>query len=121
MNRRDFIICSGALLQSNLFGAATEDQVPWYRTMRRCGQTNFNERDPEVLDIEHFRVALIEICLPAPPHGPIPRDLVLGRGPEQIRLQERAGADDKIAPVHPKVPRRYISTPAARRDYRSCS
>ncbi|PYT17678.1 MAG: hypothetical protein DMG59_06665 [Acidobacteria bacterium] len=54
MNRRDFIICSGALLQSNLFGAATEDQVPWYRTMRRCGQTNFNERDPEVLDIEDW-------------------------------------------------------------------
>lgn len=25
---------------------------PWYDTMRRCGQTNFNERDPIELDTQ---------------------------------------------------------------------
>jgi hypothetical protein len=53
MNRRDFLITSTAtLLEANLFGAQESTHgKPWYATMRRCGQTNFNERDPEVLDI----------------------------------------------------------------------
>ena len=52
MNRRDFLIATGALLKPGLLGAQpSEHGTPWYETMRRCGQTNFNERDPEVLDI----------------------------------------------------------------------
>ena len=52
MKRRDFLIATGALLEPGLFGAQpTGHGKPWYETMRRCGQTNFNERDPEVLDI----------------------------------------------------------------------
>src|SRR5216684_3668365 len=52
MKRRDFLIVAGALLEPGLFGAQSTDHgKPWYETMRRCGQTNFNERDPEVLDI----------------------------------------------------------------------
>ena len=37
-----------------VFGAERQDaeRVPWYATMRRCGQTNFNERDPIELDID---------------------------------------------------------------------
>jgi len=50
--RRDFLIASTAAvaLRSRLYGAET----PWYQTMRRCGQTNFNERDPETLNIAEW-------------------------------------------------------------------
>ena len=34
-----------------LDSAASAADKPWYATMRRCGQTNFNERDPLELDI----------------------------------------------------------------------
>ncbi len=52
MKRRDFLVSTGVLMQPGLFGAQAAGQgKPWYETMRRCGQTNFNERDPEVLDI----------------------------------------------------------------------
>src|SRR6266404_3368673 len=52
MKRRDFLIATGVLLEPGLFGAQPAAHgKPWYETMRRCGQTNFNEHDPEVLDI----------------------------------------------------------------------
>jgi len=52
MKRRDFLIATGVLLEPGLFGAQPASHgKPWYETMRRCGQTNFNERDPELLDI----------------------------------------------------------------------
>ena len=55
MNRRDFLITTSALLEPNLFGAPqSANGKPWYASMRRCGQTNFNERDPEVLNIDQW-------------------------------------------------------------------
>ena len=55
MHRRDFLITSAAFLQTGLLGAQDGGaRVPWYRTMRRCGQTNFNEKDPEVLNIDDW-------------------------------------------------------------------
>src|SRR6516225_8880443 len=30
------------------------ERTPWYRTMRRCGQVNFNERDPVDLNIDDW-------------------------------------------------------------------
>lgn len=58
MNRRSFLLSSSALAQLRLFGAqasrAGASAAPWYATMRRCGQTNFNERDPELLNINDW-------------------------------------------------------------------
>ncbi|HVP48363.1 MAG TPA: alpha-amylase family protein [Bryobacteraceae bacterium] len=34
--------------------APAGDAVPWYQTMRRCGQVNFNERDPIELNIDDW-------------------------------------------------------------------
>jgi len=47
-------VVSAATLVPRLFGADRESagRRPWYETMRRCGQTNFNERDPIELDIQ---------------------------------------------------------------------
>jgi hypothetical protein len=40
-------------LATTLVGAkSAEHQVPWYARMRRCGQINFNERDPIDMDVE---------------------------------------------------------------------
>jgi hypothetical protein len=44
-------IISGAAIAPSLLGAA-DGARPWYATMQRCGQTNFNERDPIELDIK---------------------------------------------------------------------
>src|SRR5574341_386171 len=49
--RRELLRLSGAAVTGSLFGAP-QAPVPWYRTMRRCGQINFNERDPLTLDID---------------------------------------------------------------------
>jgi hypothetical protein len=40
-------------MAARLFAApqAGQSRVPWYQKMRRCGQINFNERDPQALDI----------------------------------------------------------------------
>jgi Hypothetical glycosyl hydrolase 6/Beta-galactosidase trimerisation domain len=48
LNRRQFVVLSGAALTAPAPG---QTRVPWYQKMRRCGQINFNERDPESLDI----------------------------------------------------------------------
>lgn len=56
MYRREFLTLSAVPLQSRLFGSQqpASSRAPWYRTMRRCGQVNFNERDPETLDIPRW-------------------------------------------------------------------
>jgi hypothetical protein len=54
ITRREAItLMSGTALAPYIFGAEQQntDHRPWYATMRRCGQTNFNERDPTELDI----------------------------------------------------------------------
>src|SRR5450755_3900971 len=56
MHRRNFLLLTGAALSNQVFGAQTSNgsNTPWYQSMRRCGQINFNERDPEVLDINEW-------------------------------------------------------------------
>ncbi len=53
LSRRNFIATGAAL---PLFGAAQSSRSSraWYQTMRRCGQVNFNELDPERLDIAQW-------------------------------------------------------------------
>jgi hypothetical protein len=52
LTRRDAVtILAGAALAPAIFGAP-QNAKPWYATMQRCGQTNFNERDPVELDIK---------------------------------------------------------------------
>ena len=48
MNRREAVTILAGALAPGLFGQSAQ---PWYATMQRCGQTNFNERDPIELDI----------------------------------------------------------------------
>ena len=52
--REATIVISGTAMTPHLFGAEQKNtkRHPWYATMRRCGQTNFNERDPIELNIE---------------------------------------------------------------------
>ena len=38
--------------ESSAVSAPTDAELPWYRKIRRVGQTNFNERDPEFGDVE---------------------------------------------------------------------
>lgn len=56
LNRRDFAVIAGsAAAIGSLPGRAdaTQDrQTPWYRQIKRIGQTNFNERDPEFGDVD---------------------------------------------------------------------
>ncbi len=48
MRRREFLVASAAplWLSAPARPAAVKADEPWYATMRRCGQINFNERDP---------------------------------------------------------------------------
>src|SRR5947207_13982122 len=56
MDRREFLACSAAagaaVVPGHRLRAAAPAVPPWYATMRRCGQLNFNERDPLTLDVE---------------------------------------------------------------------
>ncbi len=54
ITRRDAIaVISAMAVAPHLFGAEQQkSERPWYATMRRCGQTNFNERDPIELNID---------------------------------------------------------------------
>jgi hypothetical protein len=53
IDRREFVALSAASLIAAADGSAeTAAQQPWYATMRRCGQINFNERDPLDMDVE---------------------------------------------------------------------
>ncbi len=48
MNRREFLAASAAplILTPVPQSSSSATSQPWYATMRRCGQINFNERDP---------------------------------------------------------------------------
>jgi len=48
ISRRCFL-ASGTVLPA--LAAAQSSSVPWYQRMRRCGQVNFNEQDPQKLNI----------------------------------------------------------------------
>src|SRR5204863_8463383 len=55
MDRREFLACSAAAAAAapgRRLQAPAAAPAPWYATMRRCGQLNFNERDPLTLDVE---------------------------------------------------------------------
>jgi hypothetical protein len=58
MNRREFIEVSGASLvvaSTRRLGAlAPEAGKPWYETMQRCGQVNFNEQDPVSMNADEW-------------------------------------------------------------------
>jgi hypothetical protein len=50
VTRREFLVLSAASVIITSFDRLTADEKPWYATMRRCGQINFNERDPLTMD-----------------------------------------------------------------------
>jgi len=50
ISRRQLIV-SSAVTRVLAAGQPSASGVPWYRAMRRCGQINFNARDPESLDV----------------------------------------------------------------------
>lgn len=52
LTRREFLAVSAAsaIVASAGEPRAQENGKPWYTTMRRCGQINFNERDPLTMD-----------------------------------------------------------------------
>ena len=63
MNRRSFLLLTAtsvAATPTDLVGAFTPSRSPasptstsaWFATMRRCGQINYNERDPLTMDTE---------------------------------------------------------------------
>jgi len=55
ISRREMILGSGAALGHALLASPQSDaRTPWYQTMRRCGQVNFNERDPIELNIDQW-------------------------------------------------------------------
>ena len=55
ISRREWMILSGAALGQGILAAqAAGDRIPWYQSMRRCGQVNFNERDPIELNIDEW-------------------------------------------------------------------
>ena len=51
MNRRDFMALSSASVLLTASGFTGAEERPWYARMRRCGQINFNEKDPLALDV----------------------------------------------------------------------
>jgi hypothetical protein len=38
-------------------------RIPWYRAMRRCGLVNFNERDPETLNVSEWSSLKLDALL----------------------------------------------------------
>jgi len=55
ISRRELMILSGAALGRGMLATqAGTERMPWYQTMRRCGQVNFNERDPIELNIQDW-------------------------------------------------------------------
>lgn len=58
MTRREFIAASATSLviasAGELLGEPQEQAKPWYATMRRCGQINFNETDPLTMNADEW-------------------------------------------------------------------
>src|ERR1700753_2351057 len=58
MNRREFIEVSAASLviasTGSLGALASVADKPWYETMLRCGQVNFNEQDPISMNADEW-------------------------------------------------------------------
>lgn len=56
MTRREFLAASASsMVSAGKPGTPTPGAPsPWYATMRRCGQINFNERDPLTLNAEEW-------------------------------------------------------------------
>jgi hypothetical protein len=54
ITRRDFIALSSASVLLTASGLTRAEEKPWYARMRRCGQINFNEKDPLALDVESW-------------------------------------------------------------------
>jgi len=59
MDRRSFILLTTASVVArpkeflgNMAAEADKSSTPWYASMRRCGQINYNERDPLTMDVE---------------------------------------------------------------------
>lgn len=57
VSRREFALMTGAAtlaasIPSRAAAAAEAANAPWYTSIKRIGQTNFNERDPEFGDVE---------------------------------------------------------------------
>jgi hypothetical protein len=55
ISRREMILGSSAALSHGLLASTQSgERTAWYQTMRRCGQVNFNERDPIELNINEW-------------------------------------------------------------------
>jgi hypothetical protein len=52
LNRRDFFAVTAASLAAASVPKPETRGAPWYAALRRCGQINFNERDPLTMDAE---------------------------------------------------------------------
>ena len=52
LNRREFFAVTGASLVAASVSELEPEEKPWYTVMRRCGQINFNERDPLTLNAD---------------------------------------------------------------------
>ncbi|HEY2933217.1 MAG TPA: alpha-amylase family protein [Acidobacteriota bacterium] len=53
LHRRQFAqLTAGSLILTFMPRQAKAAETPWYASMRRCGQINFNERDPLNMDVE---------------------------------------------------------------------
>lgn len=52
ISRRDFITISAGSVIVAASGLSFSAEKPWYETMRRCGQINFNEKDPLTCDVK---------------------------------------------------------------------
>src|SRR5579859_443949 len=59
MDRRSFLMLTAASVVTSpmeFFGTSVvnddKSSTPWYASMRRCGQINYNERDPLTMDCD---------------------------------------------------------------------
>jgi hypothetical protein len=52
ISRRSFVAISAGSVIVAASGLSFPAEKPWYETMRRCGQINFNERDPLTFDVK---------------------------------------------------------------------
>ena len=59
LSRREFQAVSTASVIVTSTGElqAQENRKPWYAVMRRCGQINFNDRDPLTMDVNAWALS----------------------------------------------------------------